>query len=294
MKEIAVNGVSRMVPQKLSELSQQELVWLISKIAAGADPISIKLQFAMRFWKLPVNRVNRIARRLNREKNLLQKLIYNENYLEINSRLFLLAEQFDFLISDRELTVNPFPTIKLPWYRFARKLHGPADGLKNISIWEFALAERALIDYFHTEEPEHLDNLMAILYRPASIRRLIRRWFVHTPDIRQGFNDQTFEERIPTIRRIPLEVKVGVSLFVNSVRESFKDTERFPHIYNNLQKRSTGKDLSWADVIMEMSGEVPGNEARTGEVNLYTFLYRLELNAIKAEEIKKQTEALKK
>lgn len=293
MKEIAVNGVARAVPEKLGELSQQELIWLISHIAAGTDPVSLKLQFAMRYWKLPVNRINRMARRLRKEKNLLQKLIYNENYLEINSRLFLLSEHFDFLISDRTLVTNPFPFLRLPWYRFAPKLHGPSDGLKNISIWEFALAERALIDYFNTEETEHLDNLLAILYRPASIQKLIRRWFHHVPDVRQTFNDQTFSNRIPLMKRIPLETKVAVSLFVNSVRLSFKDPERFPHIYNDVQKRAHGKELSWADVIMEMSGEVPGNEENTGRVNLYTFLYRLELNAIKAEELKKQSEGLK-
>lgn len=294
MKEIEVNGKKRMVPQSLEELSQEELLRLIRFIAEGRDVQYIKLRFVCDYWKIPINRINLLGRRLEKSTNLAQKIVMNDQHLEILSKLYLLTEEFNFLIKDRKLLKNPVPEFRFTWWRFIRPLKGPSDGLKNLTIWEFAVAERMLENYVSSDEETHLDELIAVLYRPVDPLRWIRKWFIWTPDIRVGFNDQTYKKRLPLItERTTLEQKVAIAMFFNSVRESFREEDRFPHIYNQSKKKKGNSKLTWADVIMEMSGEVPGNEDKTGRVNLYTFLYRLELNAIKAEQLEDELEKMK-
>ncbi len=294
MKEISVNGVKKMVPQSLEELSQEELLRLIRFIVEGRDAQYIKLRFVCEYWNIPINRINRLGRRIEKSTELVQKIVLNDQHMDILSKLYLLTEQFNFLMKDRKLLKNPVPRIRFPWWRFIRPLAGPADGLKNLTIWEFALAERMLENYVTSDEENYLDELIAILYRPMSLIRQVFKWFTWIPDIRVAFNDQTYKNRLPVITKCTnLEQKVAIAMFFHSVRDSFREPDRFPHIYNSTQKKKRGKSLSWADVIMEMSGEVPGNEDKTGRVNLYTFLYRLELNAIKAEQMEEELEKMK-
>jgi hypothetical protein len=294
MKEISVNGRSKLVPQSLEELSQEELLKLIRFVSEGKDAHYIKLQFVCDYWKIPINRINRLGRRLEKCNDLLQKVALNDQHMDILSKLYLLTEQFNFLVKDRKLTKNPVPRIRFPWLRFIRPLVGPADGLKNLTIWEFAVAERMLENYVATDEESYLDELIAILFRPVNPLRWIRKRFTWIPDTRVAFNDQTYKQRLPLIAKYAtIEEKVGVAMFFHSVRDGFREDDRFPHIYNTGKKKKGGKGLSWGDVIMEMSGEIPGNEDKTAQVNLYTFLYRLELNAIKAEKMEEELEKIK-
>lgn len=289
MKEISVSGVSAMVPEKLEELSQQQLLKLLGMLVEGRDELNIKLSFAREYWKLPVNSMYRLANRIHRTKNMMDKLVLSQGYLEAASKLFLLCEQFNFLLTDRKIHKNPLPVIRRGSLLAA--LYGPSDGMKNITIWEFAMAENQMLQYANKEDDGCIDNLLAILYRPRSVWQCIRSWFVFVPDLRLPFNDANYTKRLPRVNKISAGEKLAVVMFFNSVRESFKD--RFPHIYNEHQKRTSGRNLSWGDVIIEMSGEVPGNEEKVGKVNLYTFLYRLELNAIKVEEMEKEMEQIK-
>lgn len=292
MRQISINGVSRIVPQRLAELSPEELSWLIRHLVQGVDDLSLRIHFAARFWNLPIGRINRLGRKAAREKYLPQRLSDVENWLDANSKIYLLAEQFDFLLHDRRLERNPFPVIRLPWYRFRRALHGPDDGLKNLSIWEFAVAERHAMGVRADNLSDALDRFIAALYRPRSILLQLRSVFCWTADQRLPFNDQTYTRRVAAVSRVPMEVKLAVLMFFKSVRDTFQGPELFPHVYSGTQSASQGRKLSWGDVIMEMSGEVPGNEDATGRVNLYTFLYRLELNAIKLEQLERERKSL--
>ncbi len=283
-----------MVPQNLEELSQEELLKLIRFIAEGRDSQYIKLRFVCDYWKIPINRINRLGHRVERSSNLLQKIVMNDQHMDILSKLYLLSEQFNFLIKDRKLLKNPVPSIRFPWWRFIRPLVGPSDGLKNLTIWEYAMAERMLENYVSSDDETFLDQLLAILYRPTCFLKIIISWLRYSSDIRVTFNDQTYQKRIALLTGLDHEKKFAIAMFFNSVRDSFKEADRFPHIYNMKKKKTGNSKLSWADVIMEMSGEIPGNEDKTGRVNLYTFLYRLELNAIKTEQMEEELEKMKK
>ncbi len=287
MKSISVNGNTRMVPEQLSELTPQELRWLMRHIIYGMDAGLMKLQFLCRYFRLPLRRINRLRQKITRAIDPIERALLQEHYLECNSKIFLLTEQFNFLLHDRTLLHNPMPVIRFPWWRF-RKLLGPADELKNITIWEFALTERALSNFLATDREEYLDQMMAILYRRCSFRRRVASLFWHQTDLRVPFCDQVHIHPIRRIRNLPLEVKLLVSVFFASVVMSFKEPHRFPNVYHQQkEKQSPGtRELSWADVIMELSGPIPGKEASTAATNLYTFLHRLELNAVKLQKIR--------
>jgi hypothetical protein len=288
MKEITVNDITRLVPESFSELSRKEIIWVISQIAKGVDEIELKLLFLKRYFKLPISRLIGLQQKINREKDLVQKMIYNDDLNEYNSRLFLLSEQVNFLVNDRRFSFNPVPVYRT-LKRFFMPLIGPADDLKNLTIWEFALAERAMLNYTETQNEEELNRLIAILYRPASIiKRLALLLGFYDKDLRKRFNDQVITERIPRVKNMPFAYKHAIYLFFYSVRNTFSDEGKFPHLFNQQKQDrniSGRQELTWGDVIMEMSGEIPGNEEKTGQVNLYTFLYRLELNAIRRKEL---------
>lgn len=84
---------------------------------------------------------------------------------------FFLTDMLDFIFHDNEvnprLLVNPYPTLRLGLFR-KQTLHGPADGLANISLNEWIQVEVVRAEFRRTSNPEHLYRMAAILWRPTA------------------------------------------------------------------------------------------------------------------------------
>jgi len=85
------------------------------------------------------------------------------------------------------------------------KLVGPGDALQNCTYEEvFVHGQNALLDFSQTREEKYLDQLVAILYRPAINGK------------RPIFNAEAIDEHFPLVQQLLPEIKFGVFLFFAS------------------------------------------------------------------------------
>ncbi|MCX6250589.1 MAG: hypothetical protein NTX61_07550 [Bacteroidetes bacterium] len=75
---------------------------------------------------------------------------------------FALCETLDFLTEEVTLTRNVIPVIKAG----LKKYYGPSDAIMNCTFGEFTLACSVLDEYQKNGSEDHLNQLVAILYRP--------------------------------------------------------------------------------------------------------------------------------
>lgn len=121
-----------------------------------------------------------------------------------------MAKQCSFLLEPAEL--HP-----LRWIRFARARHFR---LYNATFEEYLMAENYYFAYTETRKPEHLDNLVAVLYR-----RPWHRW-----------NANKIRSRGLQFRKVSPEVKHSVFMWYSGFRAYVP--KRCPHLFSGAGKKS--------------------------------------------------------
>ena len=258
---------SRSIPQSFAEMTKQDWLCFLGLLGRINDSHQFILSFIRRrFFSLPVYR-------------LKKQLRDNPDTALINlDQLNILIDQFRFMQHRPAITTNHFPRIGI---KFA-----PKNNLQNMQIWEFAVAERAYIEYSQTRENSHLNRLMAILYRKPSAVRIIRKLITgHVDDIRRNFID---DERFLTKQAKKLQatderIKAFTYIWFESCRAQLP--VKYPYVFKK-PKADDDNEGSWADVIFALSGETPGNEEKVARVNLHNFLFKLNLTIKAQEELK--------
>ena len=256
-------------PEKFSELTPKQLLSFMELSGKGYNEYELKIQFLRKnFFRLPISRINALRKFSKKEKSEALAQAYYNGWLENSSSIHELVKLLKFLNDTPVYTDNPVPRYRL--------LRGPAHQLKNLTIWEFALAEKAMFDFMATGDMSQLNRLVAIIMRRMSLWQLAKSLFTFVDDFRTDFHDQLIERNMKRVVKMPEHYKFAILAYFRSTRETFKDA--FPYVYSNVAKKKTSKDDegNWGDVIMQMSGDVPGNEEKVAKVNLYTFLYRID------------------
>lgn len=183
------------LPNTWHELTKQQLL-AVAEILPAADPYTRKIE--------------RLCALLHACAPKQQLVIDWEDAEQITK----------FLFEEVGLTVNKFPKIG-QW-------HGPADRLKNLSFAEFISADTACMNYVETQEPKHLNKLVAILYRKK--RKGLK---LDDPefngDVREAFNSHTVAFRMEKMRKISQREKLVVLFFFVGCKSHF--AKRFPHIF---------------------------------------------------------------
>jgi len=132
------------------------------------------------------------------------KTIENVNKLRLLVKPYYIEQEVKGKISkivNLNFVNNPLPKIQIN----KTELLGPADALQNCSYAEvFMHGQNAMIDFCNTNEEEHLDKLVAILYRPAQHNK------------RPKFDSEVYEEHLDLVKKLAPEVKFAVFLFFSS------------------------------------------------------------------------------
>jgi hypothetical protein len=196
----------------------------------------------------------------------------------------------EWALKDPDLTKQLIPSIRIP-YSF-KKLYGPADHMKNLVFIEFIKAENNYNKFRKTGKIENLDNLVAILYRPKK-ENYEPTSPNHDGDIRERYNDYTFELRAKQIRRLDIRIKLAIMMHFYGSRQFIIGRKQFSHVFTSETKgkveKSEGK-YTWENVLTDLAEHVQYIDD-VAYTHLYTVLILIN---DKIHKNKEQMKAIKK
>lgn len=249
-------------PDNFRELSRKQIVYYFKLLLRGCNKEELVHRFIKKFFaRLPVVRILLQRDKAATTKSLYKYRHFQEAYENNASELDKLTALFRFFDGIRYFTIAPVR--RLHWF------FGPKDDMKNISIAEFAFAEKELISYLN-KDTKAMNRLVAIFYRPLSLQRIFSKY-----DKRQALDSETIEKRARRLSRVSDAKKVAVLTWFQMIRRDLP--EKFPNLFNQAKKSDDGEKYSWGDVIIQMSGEIPGKEDDVSRVSAWNFMYRLDL-----------------
>lgn len=170
----------------------------------------------------------------------------------------------------------------LPCYK---GYHGPTSSFDNLRMKEFHLSEIYYKQLVRTENEaeaiEHINNLVAVLYRLPRINYDVKR--DPDGDIRVDFNHNEIPFHSSRIARWPLKVKQAIFLWYASCRQELEDNN--PMVFKEDSKNSFASqfDTGLYGMMRNLAGEKLGSVEKIE--NMYVLQAMLEIGLIKEEEI---------
>jgi hypothetical protein len=171
----------------------------------------------------------------------------------------------DWVFEKQDLTKQLLPKIRVGWFS---SVFGPGDRLNDIDIEEFSFAFAAYGSYMRTQKDEDLNNLVAVLYRPASDD------FHKTGDIREPFVVKKIAARARKISAVPYQYKQAVLLYFIGCMELLR--KRYKHVFSGAKKEGEASGAPFYDTVMGMAGDIFGDLDKTNRTNVHLFLKRLD------------------
>lgn len=269
MNSIAIGNINKLTPSTWNELTPRQLLYIGSQWQ-GWKYIELSKQKGIDRAKSRAIEFTRIT--LTQQLLEINPLnIFSKQTRAFNSitpdQMIDLLKTTDFVFNENTLTENKFNRIG--------KLYGPRSELKYMRIGEFAYTETAFLRYHNTGKAEHLNNLCAILYRPIAKG-------AQFGDVREAFNPQSIESRIPTISGWSEAQKQAVLLFYIGCRT--KITRTYQKVFEG--KKGSKESANWATIIIELAGNKFGTVNQVEEQYLSTILIHLKQLAITAQKQK--------
>ena len=184
------------------------------------------------------------------------------------------------------------PNLCVPYFR---GLYGPQTGCANVTVLEYSTADIELRKYLKTEDENHLNRLVAILYRKKKpfLNRLIEPLVDSSYDIRKKFDDGTLDKDAAYIAKLPLYFRHSVLVyFVACIEEMPK---LYPKLYPTEEEdQKSTKKGNWIDTILAIA-QTPDKIDRVAK-NMYIHTAMIWLHKQRELQIEadKKAEQLKK
>ena len=129
-----------------------------------------------------------------------------------------------FLLEQKaQLTRQLLPRVRARWW--LRPWYGPGDYLQGLTFSEWIDAEAAVFRFRQTQRPEHLNQLVAVLYRPGR-----RQPDASTGDRRPVYAQHEVATRAQLAGQLPLDVRRAILLYYDSCRHFY--IEQFPEVFS--------------------------------------------------------------
>ncbi|MFD2961382.1 MULTISPECIES: hypothetical protein [Olivibacter] len=198
--------------------------------------------------------------------------------------------QLTFWVFERlDLSVNKIPEFSIKGTTY----YGPADRLDNLRFGEFVMAETYFIQYFNTKDPNVLNKLIAVLYRPKGKgKEYVVGSATYRGDVRVKFNGQNVDDQAKTFELLNPVIRDAIYLFYVSARWLL--FENFPHILPKGKNKSKGAsskpnepNYGWIGVFDDICGEKGRTPEMLEDEFASTILMSLERTQIKWKKNKK-------
>lgn len=230
--------------------------------------------------------------RRTEKHNRREKLLTQEERTRKYSNISLAAETVNFMFSEREGRLvfdyyclgNRFPSVRIG----RKKFYGPADALLNISFGEYRVAWDYFRKFIDEQEETALNNLCAVLYRPARSGKIDN-------DIRQDFNPNNCIRRAKVFEKVPAEIKHIIFSWFASCDSYLKTGDlkiegRLVNLRCLFKQEEEEKDagLGLTGILMAVADTGTfGTMQEVDRTNLYTVMLRLYLWHQENEHLKK-------
>lgn len=185
-----------------------------------------------------------------------------------------------FIEEEITLTENKIEDIKVERWRF----FGPIGNFSTLTAEEWTAADEAYIDFKSSNEVEHLDKLVAILYR----KRVPGLWPRHSEwknDYREPYNEYAVHWRKLTISKIDPRIKFAILIWYQGCRREWELV--FERVFKN--KAEGPESFGWEETIMKLSGSEFGSHEQTQHTYMYMLMLKMEVT-LKDEEFRKEQE----
>jgi hypothetical protein len=251
------------LPSKWNELTYDQLIYVAGLFTDRLTITDFKATVLHGFLKLKRKIVHRID----------------------NEDLYFLAETFNFLLKDVDLTENKISRI--------HRLYGPDDGMGYCTFGEFMKAQMRFDSYLATKQERSLDELTAILYRPRKHFWFIRRYSTDSMDPRQKFTERTFLKRIKQVSIVDHAIKYAVFLFFSGILQSLP--LRFPNVYRQKDEDGQENSTGWAGLVISLADGKTDNESidKVMNSNIYNVFLGLEQKSIEYFHMIEETEKIR-
>lgn len=287
MHTIYFNKKKHPIPEKWEDLSAKQFTQVAGVIFSRLNPTAAKMQMLLILLNARRNWLLRI--RLWRLRDEKHKASWYDALLD---RLFgvLYLEDVAFLLHYTKFLFQPLQLTKqlLPFFEFKGvKYYGPGDKLEHLAFWEWVKADTYYGNYFDTRKVRWIDELVAVLYRPA------RDEFnpldpEGSGDIREVYADHVKDKRVEVVAKWPLEVKLAILLFFQGSREQIIRRRKKIFKPGKGGESKVNAQSVWLQVLRKMS-KGPLEFDAVAKLPYDTVLFELEQRIDEAEELKSKT-----
>lgn len=193
-----------------------------------------------------------------------------------------LFPDIQYLFKSNKRVVAPFPYLRIR----GKKLIPAADSLSNISGAEFHFADRCFNDW-KGGDPQALENLCAILYRPKGTESIHQANHVEfCGDARTTFNSRSIEFLAKRFRFVSRWKMEAIASWYEGCRTRI--VENNPDVFSSSGK---GEGSGFLDIFRALANDFSKIE-QVGEKRLSLILY--ELNELDREHRRQLLNNLKK
>ena len=262
MNTVSIDGVTRELPSSWNELSSRQLLVACRLIIRHVPVTEFKVKVLFQF--------------LSVRKKLFRKIDPED--------VLFLSETFSFLQDQVSLTRALIPSIRVnrfPW----RKLYGPSDAMKSCTFGEFTKAQIRFEAYNKSQDPQLLDEMVAVLFRPRKSFWWIRRNFGESTDPRVRFLDRTLHGRAKQMAGVDPAIKYAVQLFFSGVQSAI--AEKFPNVYRHDHSETSSSGNGWISLVISLADGKTDDQSldRVMNSNLYNVFFGLEKKSIEYFEL---------
>lgn len=268
--EVPEAGFSVEIPGSYSEMTQTQVFFVMQQL------------YALQRGKISLTEFRvRILYHLVGIKRTVSSIVWNRIHPTVTNhyaeKIVLLAEQLlEFLFTSQNGMLLPsFDAIKnhLPYIRIGRThLVGPCDGLIDLSFGELIAADADLLLYTTTKDEQHIDNMIARLYRcPGPMQPCGRK-------VEPFSMDQT-ENYARLIHCIPGWKKqlflLWYSACIHNLQHGYFYVSGREVTFDPLFSKAEGNDtsLGWLGVQFDLAEKhIFGDMTATAEANIIDIL----------------------
>ncbi len=226
--EIEDKTINRQTPAEWNELKQAQLLYLTPRVMFQERTETLKAQIL--FYLLKV--------RNSKLKNMNM------------SQLTGLFPAVEWLFSEPNLTINPFPEIKAGRKSFI----GLADDMKDINVSQFAFADKFFSFFLKKKEEKYLNLLLGTIFIQKN----------------QKFRKEAIEDNAALFSHVKLDRRLASMAFFIGSRK--KATDAFSDIFSQKTKRHGHGKTGWLGFFYELAGPKIGDYKKVAEMNFFEML----------------------
>lgn len=189
--------------------------------------------------------------------------------------LFAVSQMLHWIINPNaktSLTNNLLPKISIRQnFLFKKHFYGPQDHLRDVIAFEYSHAEIAFLEYCESKDPEKLNDLVGILYRPKKwywrIEKLFSDKYISA---RMRYTGHRYGSRSNKRFSASLESRYSVLLFFQGCRNEI--TLKYPYIFTTPED-SGSPSAGWAGIFRSLTNENITEIDKVLELPIHTILF---------------------